>query len=163
MGFLEIQVLAADRSARRTVGAFPQWCESVHIGAGNVVYVRPDVASSLDDVAGLTPLVISLRHLLGVPYDSALGQEHFDVSIRSAEFTDPAEDPCDVIELRSGEMALSALLPHNGVWPHVMLHRALPRGHSFATLFTSTIERAFLAALRDAVRGRVREPADPAA
>lgn len=161
MGFLEIQVLATDASARRTVGMFPQWTEDILLGNGNVVYVRPDVASSLEDVAALTPLMISIAHLMRVPGDPALGQEHFDVAHR--------EDGggSDVIELHSGEMAFTALVCVDNAWPHVMLHRAVPRRQSFSCAFTPTLERAFMIALRDAIRPFVPphfwEPLDPAA
>jgi len=161
VGFLELQVLAGDASARRTVGVLGEWCADVRVGAGNVVYVRPDVASSLDDVAALTPLMISIAHLMRVQGDSALGQEHFNVQHR--------EDAggADVIDLHSGDMAFTALVVPDADWPHVMLHRAVPRRHSFSCAFTPLLERAFLVALRDAIRPLVPphfwEPLDPAA
>lgn len=147
MGVLEIQVLGNDRAARETLDGLQEFCQDVHVGAGKVVYMRPSVGSSLADVVGLTPLIISLGHLLAVPYDSALGQEHFDVRVRRSD----EESRYDTIEMCAGDMVVGALLPHEAPWPHVMIHRATPREHPFAQMFTSRTERAFLTALRDAV------------
>jgi len=152
VGYLELQVLEGDASARRTVGAFPEFCDAVHVGSGNVLYVRPTIASALDDVAALTPLLVSIDHLLAVPHDSALGQERFDVTVRQDA------ESSDVIELRGGEMDFTVLVADDGPWPHVMLHRAVPRRHFFSSAFTPSLERAFLVALRDAVRPLVRQP-----
>lgn len=143
MGVLEVQVLHSDASARAMleIGADARVC----VRNETLIHLRPSVASSLEEVAALTPLLISFDHLLAVPHDSALGEESFETVLHH-------DAEIDSVELRAGELLFAALVPRDASWPHVMVHRALPRQHPFATALSARMERALLVALRDAIR-----------
>ncbi len=156
VGSLEIQILASDRPAQEALEIDPT-SGSVHEAGTAVAHVARTLAEAFPLVARFTPLMISLDHLFADRTPSALGQERFTVEVRR---TVPVRVPderlaggperFDIIELACGEMEFAAIVPRDTVWPHVTVHRAYPRRHDWSD-FSPTLERAFFAALRDAV------------
>lgn len=150
---LEIQLLENDAPARRVVEDGPV---QVRVASG--------LAEALPGVARLMPLMISFDHLLSHPAPAALGEERFTVEARRAvpvrvpdERLEGGPERFDIIELTAGELEIAAMVPHDTEWPHVTVHRAYPRSHDFERVMTPSMERAFLAALREAVRALFRE------
>jgi hypothetical protein len=169
VGRLEIQLLSSDRAAHRFFEIDPDR-GGVHESGSTVVHVAPGLADALPGVSRLTPLMVSLDYLLSQATPSAFGQEYFTVEVRLASPVrfpvDGLEDGpqrFDIIELSCGEMEFAAMIAHDAGWPHVTVHRAHPRSCSFEAAFPPAMERAFFAALRDAVRPLVMPPASGSA
>ena len=150
MGSLEIQILSVDSIAQRVLEVDADGGRN----GDTVIRVAADFEEALPAVARLTPLMISIDYLLSLKTPSALGQEHFTVNIRRMEpvrFPDSrletAPQRFDVIDMTSGDLEFSAMVAHGEGWPHVMVHRARPHQATLGPV----LQRAFLAALRDAV------------
>jgi hypothetical protein len=157
---LEIQVLINDLPAHHFLDIDPVAMDQLN--GETVISVAQDLNAALPGIATFTPLMISLEYLFGLGIPSALGQEHFTVETR---LTEPVRFPdrrleggpvrFDVVRLTSGDIDLSAIVPHGPTWPHVSVHGLRPR----RTQLSPVLQRAFLAALRDAVRPLVTESA----
>lgn len=160
MGGLEIQLLADDTFAHRALGidAAVPGLDAVARG-GATVRIAADLASALPGVSRLVPLMISLDWLKRVRTAAELGEEYYSVDVQRtvpvrfprAELMD-APQRFDVLDLACGDLQLAALLPHDAAWPHVMVHRAYPRATIEGSPLPPKLQRAFFAALRDAVR-----------
>ena len=156
VGPLEIRILATDGPALQALEIDPSEGASRHAGAATLRVVQGP-AEAFPEIAPFSPLMISLDHLLASKTPSALGQEHFSVEVRRVvpvrvpdERLAGGPERFDTIELACGEMEFAAIVPRETLWPHVTVHRAWPRRHDWSG-FSPTLERAFIAALRDAV------------
>jgi hypothetical protein len=157
---LEIQILGNDAAAHRLLDIEAGGVE--HWSGDTYIRVAPDLGEAMPGMANLTPLMISVEYLLAQRTPGELGQEHFSVEVRRTEpvrFPDSrlagGPERFDVIRLTCGDIEFSAIVPHGQAWPHVSVHRVRPRSAELAP----ALQRAFLAALRDAVAPLVSESA----
>ena len=157
---LEFQILRGDAAAHRMLDIHEDGLE--HRTGDTIISVASALEDAMPGMAQLTPLMISVEYLLALRTPGELGQEHFSVEVRRTEpvrFPDArlagGPERFDVIRLTCGDIEFSAIVPHGPTWPHVSVHRVRPRRAELSP----ALQRAFLAALRDAVAPLVSESA----